>query len=284
MVQFILEQTPADGIVRHPYPGSEVLVPPAIKRLLMNTKTLDGATRRLWVVGFLLLLLAGCAELPSWVPFQGPRGDTVAGVVTPSQKMKQLKLLQLDAPENGPEMKQQVVEYLSQTIRKEPDPLVRSEIIRTLGYYPLPGSTPVLKAALNDPDTDVRLAACEAWGKRGDSDAAELLAEVVQQDRNKEVRFAAARGLSHTRDPRAIQALGLLLDEDDIALQYRAVMALKEVTGQDLGNNAQKWSEFVKSGQAKPIGYPESNIAAGQNTPGQNNEQKKNVLNRVNRG
>jgi HEAT repeat protein len=218
--------------------------------------------RFLSIVGGLsaLLFLAGCEALPAWVPFQGPISDSMPGVVTPVQKMTQLKKLRLEAAEATPEFKRQVVEYLTANIRNEPDALIRSEIIRTLGEYPLPTAKPVLKAALNDKDLDVRIAACEAWGKLGDADSAELLAGVLKEDADQDVRLAAARGLGQTKDQRAIAALGDVLTETDPAMQRRAVLSLENITGKDLGNNVDRWQKYVKEENpqpAKPVSLAE---------------------------
>src|SRR5271157_3931841 len=204
--------------------------------------------------GLAVLLLSGCEMLPSWVPFQGKTTDTIPGLVTPAQKMTQLKKLRLDARESNPELKRQVVDYLTESIRTEPDALIRSEIIKTLGEYPLPSALPVLKAALQDPDPDVRITACDALGKRPDADAAELLVGILQNDKVQDVRLAAARGLGQTKDQRAIAALGDVLTDPDPAMQRRAVVSLENITGKDLGNNVDRWQKFVKEEHPQPAG------------------------------
>ncbi len=131
---------------------------------------MSAATGRLIVTittGFFALLMSGCADLPAWVPFQGPRNDTLPGVVAPAEKIAQLKKLASEAPKSDQTTKQRVVGQLVAAIRNEPDALIRAEIVRTLGNYPDPSADSVLQTALIDPDADVRIAACEAWGKRG---------------------------------------------------------------------------------------------------------------------
>jgi HEAT repeat protein len=204
-----------------------------------------------------MLLLSGCELLPSWVPFQGQTTDTIPGLVTPAQKMTQLKKLRLDAPESNMEMKRQVVDYLTKNIRTEPDPLIRGEIVKTLGEYAIDTAEPVLRAALQDPDADVRITACEAWAKRPNAQAAELLVGILKNDTEQDVRLAAARSLGQTKDQRAIVALGGVLGESDPAMQRRAVMSLQTITGKDLGNNVDRWEKYVKEENPQP-GNPES--------------------------
>jgi HEAT repeat protein len=198
------------------------------------------------------LLMSGCADMPAWVPFQGPRTDTMPGVVTPAEKIAQLKKLSSEASKSDSQARQRIVEQLVSSIRTETDSLIRAEIIRTLGDYPEPSSDAVLKAALNDPDADVRIAACEAWGKRADAQAACLLAPVLSSDANRDVRLAAARALGKSKDQQAVTALGDALVDSDPAMQYRAVLSLKEITGKDLGNNVDQWRQYVQQQQPQP--------------------------------
>ncbi|MCX7010059.1 MAG: HEAT repeat domain-containing protein, partial [Kiritimatiellaeota bacterium] len=83
------------------------------------------------------------------------------------------------------------------------------EIIRALGRYPGPAADAILKAALGDADTHVRVIACEAWGKRGDAQAAKLLSEALRSDVDADVRLAAAKALGESKNNQeAVAALG----------------------------------------------------------------------------
>jgi HEAT repeat protein len=167
--------------------------------------------------------------------------------------MAQLKKLRLDAPESSPEFKRQVVEYLTKWISTpEGDAGIRREIVLTVGEYPIPSAEPLLKAALQDPDPDVRIVACESWGKMPNATAAELMVGMLKNDENQDVRLAAARSLGQTKDQRAIAALGDVLTEQDPAMQRRAVVSLQNITGQDLGNNVDRWQKYVKEENPKP--------------------------------
>jgi HEAT repeat protein len=209
--------------------------------------------RRILILLATAVILPGCADLPTWVPFNGPVSDEIPGLVTPARKIKQLQRLAMEGPGSTPQEQRSVVERLTLSIRTEADPLVRAEIIRTAGEYPIPEAAPLLKAAMQDPDAEARVAACEAWRKRGeDPQATDLLAGVLRNDKDHDVRLAAARALGCTRTPQAIAALGEVLAETDPAMQYRAMMSLKELTGEDLGNNVEHWQQYVKEGHAQP--------------------------------
>ena len=191
---------------------------------------------------------AGCAdlELPSWVPFQGPASDQVPGVVSPRERIEQLKQLSNAAGSATPDERNRISMQLATSIRTEKDPLIRLEIIRTMGRYPGPAADAVLKAALSDADTHVRMTACDAWARRGDAQAVVLLSETLRSDVDPDVRMAAARALGETKNPAAVPALGEALADTDPAMQYRAVLALKQATGKDLGNNVERWQQYVK--------------------------------------
>ena len=67
-----------------------------------------------------------------------------------------------------------------------------------------------------------------------------------------------ALGQSH--DQIAVIALGGALEDKDPAMQYRAVMSLRQVTGQGLGNDVNKWREYAKTSKLHPA-KPEPSLA-----------------------
>ena len=129
------------------------------------------------------------------------------------ERVEQLKKLSETAATATPAQRQQVSEQLAASIRSEKDPLIRLEIIRTLGHYPGPAADAILKAALNDPEARIRTVACEAWGKRNDAQAVALLAETLRSDVDADVRLAAAEALGETKNPAALAALGDALND-----------------------------------------------------------------------
>jgi HEAT repeat protein len=199
--------------------------------------------------GLAAMTAGGCADLdflPSWVPFQGPSSDTMPGVVAPRERIAKLKKLSETAASATPAQRQQVSEELAASIRTEKDPLIRLEIIRTLGRYPGQSADAILKAAMSDSEARIRVVACEAWGKRNDANAVALLSEALRSDVDADVRIAAARSLGETKNPAAVAALGEALSDTDPAMQYRAVLSLKQTTGKDFGNNVERWQQYVK--------------------------------------
>jgi HEAT repeat protein len=146
-------------------------------------------------------------------------------------------------------------------IQTEQDPLVREEIVRTLAGIPTETAAKVLAAGMKDSEPRVRVAVCQAWGKRvaaanpagpgasPDADSAtRMLSQALASDTNIDVRLAAARALGKVQnDPRAIGALGIALKDRDPALQVRAIASLKESSHKDFGNDVSKWQQYVDS-------------------------------------
>lgn len=180
------------------------------------------------------------------MPFQGPASDTVPGVVAPRERIEKLRKLSEAAAAATPEQRKQVSEQLAASITTEKDPLIRLETIRTLGRYPGPAADDILKRALNDSEVRVRVASCEAWGKRREDQAVSLLAETLRSDIDGDVRLAAAAALGETRNPKATAPLGEALSNSDPAMQYRAVLSLKQATGKDFGDSVERWQQYVK--------------------------------------
>lgn len=214
----------------------------------------------LMLCGLTAMLAGGCADLdlPSWVPFQGPASDTMPGVVAPRERIEHLRKLSESAASATPAQRQQVSEQLATSIRTEKDPLIRLEIIRAMGRYPGPAAGAVLKASMSDPEPQIRIAACGAWGRRNDAQAVALLADAMRGDVDADVRLAAAQALGETKSPAAVAVLGDALNDSDPAMQYRAVVSLKRATGKDFGDSIERWQQYVK--QQRPQ-EPASSLA-----------------------
>ena len=202
-----------------------------------------------WSLFTLMVAATGCAETdlaPSWIPFQGESPSSVPGIATPKQRIEQIRSVGKEANGATADRKQAIVTQLSMSIRTEEDPMIREECVRALGNCLDAGAKPVLQAALSDPDVGVRTAACEAWGKRDDAEAAAILSGVLSGDIDLDVRLAAARALGRSKDPAAVTALGEALADKDPAMQNRAMLSLAKVTGKDFGSDAKRWQQYVQ--------------------------------------
>ncbi len=214
----------------------------------------------LLIFGLLAVGLCGCDEkLSSFNPFAKPV-DEVHGIITPTARMRNLQELAKKAPETtDPGQRESICRDLAQQIKKEPDSIMRGEILRTMvAYGPGPTSDAVLKLAARDTDADVRVIVCNLWSKRSDAAAVEVLTSVFASDSDRDVRMAAAKALGHARDPAVGRALCSGLDDPDPAMRHVVLVALHESTGKDYGTDPGDkesiacWKKYLKTGAEPP--------------------------------
>ncbi len=204
------------------------------------------------ILCLVLASVVGCAgktyrigKMTIW-PIGGPITDEVPGVTPPQERIRQLREVAKAALSATPEEQEKTSAELAGQYASEEDPLIRIELVRAVAPYRTTSADMMLHKAVADSDSDVRRAACDAWGQRGGKDATTVLSETLGRDSDLDVRLAAARALGETRDSAAVAALGLALDDPDPAMQFRAVSSLQQVTGNDLGNDVGAWRQYVK--------------------------------------
>ncbi|MGC3971526.1 MAG: HEAT repeat domain-containing protein [Pirellulales bacterium] len=128
--------------------------------------------------------------------------------------------------------------------------LIRLETLRVVARCGSPVAGETLREALNDSDRDVRVAACQAWGIHGGAQAVPQLSEALRKDPSVDVRLAAGKALGQIGGQESVQALSVALDDQDPALQYRAIQSLREVTGKDFGDNVAAWRDYTRGSGA----------------------------------
>jgi hypothetical protein len=104
------------------------------------------------------------------------------------------------------------------------------------------------------------MTACSAWGQRGGAEAVKMLSARYQADKDLDVRLRALRELGNLENADAIPVLARALEDPDPAVQYRAVAALKKVSGRDLGDDVNKWRAWAADpgGAAEPWSIAEA--------------------------
>ena len=189
--------------------------------------------------------LAGCA---TWSPFTDPKQvarDRELYGATADQRISELTAEAKAARAAGPAGQAEFTQRLVGQLLGEHDPRVRSQILEVAADFDTPAAVAICKGALQDPDDTVRMEACAVWARRGGAEAVTLLAARSQTDAELDVRLQALRMLGELGDDRAIPVLAKALEDPDPAVQYRAVAALKEVSGRDLGNDVNAWREWA---------------------------------------
>ncbi len=201
----------------------------------------------IWV---LLAPSLGCQT--AWWPLGGRVSDTVPGITPPRERIAAFRQLGKQARQAGPETCERIARQVAEQYPRETDPLVRLQMVRTLGECGGPTAEAALREAAKDSDADVRVAVCRALARHAGPGASEMLRERLAGDTDADVRLAAAEALGTLRDPAALPALGAALDDRDPAIQYRAVSALRRLAPVDLGNDVDRWRQYVKDGTIAP--------------------------------
>jgi hypothetical protein len=212
---------------------------------------------RNWSGLFVLLLLPGCAGGPAGLARFNPslrdewKKDEAYGH-TMHQRLEELQAWGQQAPQMSAERRREVAQTITTKLGQEANVALLQQSAWTLGRLQIPEADEGLKLLSEHASAEVRTASCLAWRYRGGNEAREALARILNSDTDGDVRVAAARQLGYFRDPESIAALGIALDDPSPALQYRAVESLKRITGENYGDDAAAWREFVAGGQAKP--------------------------------
>ncbi|MEO8495182.1 MAG: HEAT repeat domain-containing protein [Planctomycetota bacterium] len=171
--------------------------------------------------------------------------DEQAGPTFHTQ-LAELRAIRRNPTGLSPDEQRRVIPTLADIAENSTNTVLRAEATLTLAEFPVPETIPTLHVAMEDEDTNVRIAACKAWGRRGGPDALDLLSRTVSNDKDLDVRLAATAELAKFKDQQSVQALGVALNDKDPALQHRAVQSLKSVSGRDYGDSVPAWRDFVE--------------------------------------
>jgi len=155
------------------------------------------------------------------------------------------------------EDQQRVAQTISEVVLRDPVLLLRLHGVNLLGKLNCPLAVQTLGSASNDNNADIRIAAIKSWQKMSPETAIPQLQNIIGSDTNIDVRLAATRALGNFNGQQAISAVSLALDDQDPALQLRAVESLQRITGESLGRDVSKWQQYVSN--VKPAPYQDIN-------------------------
>lgn len=221
----------------------------------------------LLLVAGLAVLAAGCADglmpevrsLNPWVRKQWD--DDERAITTYHRKAADLAALRSQAGHLPEEQREPIAAQLAARLQEEKAPVLRVQLVRTLGEFQTPSAHSALQASLNDEMATVRIAACKALARHPAGESVELLAKSASGDSDLDVRIAAAESLGKFADSklpaderkRIAQSLRPALDDRDPALQVAAMQSLAAITGRDnFRNDAPTWRQFLDGGNPSP--------------------------------
>jgi hypothetical protein len=205
--------------------------------------------------GVLIASLSGCAggqwsDKADWLAFWKP--EKGMDVRTRADQIKDLRQLAKDAPSASVAEQERMSMEIAQAVRSETDPIVRAQMLRTIGVCNTQVAGKVVTAGISDSDARVRIAACEGLGMRGGPEQVRLLGSALSGDTDIDVRLAAARALGDCKDPAAAQALAAALEDPNPALQVRGMRSLEKVAHQDFGNDVAAWRQYLHGETPQP--------------------------------
>lgn len=189
--------------------------------------------------------VVGCAGWQPWISRDQSLKNAERYGPTANQRIKALEQEAKQASAADGTQRVEFTRSLAEKMLEEHDARVRCEIVSLAGGFDTASAQAICRGAMQDPDDRVRLRACEVWRSRGGAEAVQLLANRYRTDRDLDVRLRAVRMLGELKDEQAIPVLAEALENPDPAVQYRAVAALKEVSGRDLGNDVNAWREWA---------------------------------------
>jgi len=211
------------------------------------------------ILASVLPAVAGCS---GWLPWTASDKATKNAELYGPTANQRIKALQADAKQaktGGGDKEVEFTRRLAEQVLGEHDARVRCEIVAVAGMFDTASALAVCKGAMQDPDERVRARACAVWRERGGTEAVQQLANRCRTDRELDVRLQAIRMLGELEDKAAIPVLADVLADPDPAVQYRAVAALKQVSGRDLGNDVNVWREWAADpGRVEPWSIAEA--------------------------
>ena len=191
-------------------------------------------------------MLSGC-QLSSGLnhlnPFDKPE---LTSYITPNQRIEAAKLAAKNADGTASDAQVEQVRALANQLTSEPDPLVREALLKACAKYNVPLAQKALIAGLNDENQYVRAACCRELERLGVSEAAGALSRVAQEDKEFDVRVAAARALGKTGNDEARVGLLAVLEDRNPAMQLAGVEAMRDLTGENLGYNVAAYVALAK--------------------------------------
>jgi HEAT repeat protein len=199
----------------------------------------------------IIVVAVGCANWRAGLDPAKVAAERQKYGATADQRIEELASEAARGKRGTPAEQAEYTRSLSKQLLTEHDPRVRAAMLAVAADFDTPAAAAICRGALEDPEPRVRMAACEAWRKRGGPEAASLLGGRVSADADIDVRLKAVRELGALNDETAVPVLARALEDPDPAIQYRAVSSLKEVSGRDLGDDVNAWRAWAADPNAE---------------------------------
>jgi len=178
--------------------------------------------------------------------------------VTDHERRKQLTTLS-ETIGSMPANKQQFWSgHLDKLIENDTSSEMRRLAVRAAGNLRDASATSLVEKGLDDDSVKVRMEACKSLGRQTGDDSARALASVIGTESSEDVRNAALTALSGHKNPIAVKALRLALEDRNPATRDLAVQSLRGATGKNYGEDPKSW---IAALDGKPTPQVETRIA-----------------------
>lgn len=131
--------------------------------------------------------------------------------------------------------------------KTESVPLVRATAAVGLRVLGDPRGLPAIRDAANDPEPLVRAEAARSMGFMGGEDEIPLLAKILSSDPEGEVRLQAAVALGQIGGEKTLPPLINALDDLNESVVFVAHESLQQQTGQNLPESSAQWKAWLEA-------------------------------------
>ncbi len=179
-----------------------------------------------------------------WLPWQVPDDN----YENASERIARYRAMGAAAGTKSREAQERESQQLSDLYQAETDPQVRAAIVLVAANYPTASAKAVMLSAVRDARAETRKAGCLAWGRRGDAEAVSVLSDVLDSEEDRDVRLVAVGAVGEIKDAATVSVLAKRLEDNDVAVQHRAMRSLENATGRYHANDVEAWQQFARGG------------------------------------
>lgn len=148
-------------------------------------------------------------------------------------------------PTLSPADRESAITDLAEKFERTTNQTLKLEYLRTVASASEPSVVPMLIQATGDRSLLVRTAACDALKGRANAEAQGRLRDLAESDSSIDVRLAAIRALEGDASDGTFASMKRLLEDDDPAIQYRAMATLEATTGKEYGRDSRAWLAYL---------------------------------------
>jgi HEAT repeat protein len=171
--------------------------------------------------------------------------DRELGVVF-SQRVEEMQLVKKRFPTMRDDEQAKWVKIIADTIADETSSEIRREGVQALAQVSQrPEALNAIMTLSNDKAEKVRLAVARGLRERPNLESTKTLLTMAKTDKSSNVKLAAIESLGSHRSDDVKEFLTQSLNDRSPGVQRYTAVALKELTGKDLGEDVSQWKRYM---------------------------------------